>query len=97
MTERKNLRRLERQWQKTGLAVHKDIFRSDRCAYFTKVHEAHTNYLRDRIDGADQRSLFNVIDYIIGGKKVNTEFLPDLDICNLPDTFVNFFVLRLQN
>ncbi|XP_077978882.1 uncharacterized protein LOC144434304 [Glandiceps talaboti] len=95
MTERKNHRRLERQWQKSGLAVHKDIFRSARCAYFTKVHEAHTNYLRDRIDGADQRSLFNVIDDIIGGKKVNTEFLPDLDICNVPDTFVNFFCSKI--
>ncbi|XP_070550950.1 uncharacterized protein [Ptychodera flava] len=89
--ERKKLRRLERKWKTTGLVVHKDIFKAARSVYSGKLHEMHAKYHRERIQNADQKSLFTIIDDMIGNKKIIARMLPDIDISELPNTFAKFF------
>ena len=96
LDERRKLRRLERQLKSTGLVVHKDIFKAARSAYVDKLRETQAAYHREKIQNADQKSLFTVIDDIIGNKRVVTSILPDIEHSKLPDVFAEFFQSKIE-
>ena len=94
---RRSLRQKERRWRKSGLIVHEQIFKSARRSYVTKLRDAHAAYHRDRIVGADARTLFRVIDEITGTKQATQTVTPDLDLVSLPQLFVEFFHRKIQS
>ena len=92
---RQNLRRLERQWRKSGLVVHEQIFKSARSVYTTELRDLHASYYRHRIEGADTKGLFRIIDNMTGTKRALSSIKPDMDSTSLPDIFADFSMLKL--
>ncbi|KAJ8029063.1 hypothetical protein HOLleu_28366 [Holothuria leucospilota] len=89
---RRNLRKLERKCLSTGLEIHHhDIFKTAHCFYVKDLKQAQTNDFPSKIFRANQKSLFNMIDDLIGSKKELSSLLPNEDKSKLPDIFVNFF------
>ena len=66
LEKRRCLRSLERKFIKTGLTIHKDIFKATRNAYRSDLDNAYASYHRERIAGADQKTMFHIVDLIIG-------------------------------
>ena len=97
LESRRDLRKLERKWRSTGLHVHLDIFKAAQGSYRKLVTKAHADYQREKITNADQKTLFGVIDTMIGSKKLITTILPDIAAVKLPDMFVTFFQSKILN
>ena len=96
LPERRNLRQLERQWRKTGLVVHEEMFKSARNQYSAKLREAHSSFHRSRIANADTKDLFGIIDDIAGTKHALASTIPELDPVELPDIFAKFFHSKIE-
>ena len=101
LSERRALRTLERQWQKSGLEVHHQMYCCARSKYNQKLEETKASFHRHRIAAADTKELFNIVDSISGSKKSLTKILPnDIETDNLPDVFANFFtdkIIKIRN
>ena len=93
---RKGLRQLERRWRKSALVVHEQIFKFARCLYVSKLRDAHASYHRDRIVGANTKTLFRVIDDITGSKRALSLVTPDLELLKLPEMFANYFRTKIE-
>ena len=86
-------RQAERAWRRTGLEVHRQIYRAHRIDVLQQVNSARTQYLSDSIAGCqeDQRKLFGIVHALLDSK-AGKDKLPLHD--NKPElaaAFSNFF------
>ncbi|KAK6178226.1 hypothetical protein SNE40_013035 [Patella caerulea] len=89
---RQEVRQCERKWNTSGLEVHHEIFVSKRYNYFREVDKTKQNYHKERIQEADTKGLFRIIDQLSTGKSVGITVIPT----NIPqnqvcDAFADFF------
>ncbi|KAL8623498.1 hypothetical protein ACOMHN_015706 [Nucella lapillus] len=80
-------RRTERQWQQTGLTVHRQIYCHERNVVSRMIRDAKRQYVCDKIVGADSsKELFKVSGELLG--KTNDVILPSTAApSDLPGTF----------
>ena len=65
--ERRALRRAERLWWKSGLAVHRQIFTDRRNTFHKSLKTAHSEYYRSEIskDGGNMRLIYSIADSLL--------------------------------
>ena len=65
-------RKAERRFKKSGLEVHRQIFKDESKSYAASLDDAKTKYYRDKISESDCRGLFKLVNERFGkaGKKV---------------------------
>ncbi|KAG1659357.1 Prominin-1-A [Nymphon striatum] len=77
---------------KTGLEVHRQILLKERDQYTELVDAAKADYHREKIDTADTKKLFRVVDGMIGDKRATAAKKPtSIPPEKLPNTFLEFF------
>ena len=54
--------RCERRWVKSGLEVHKQLYRDSACNYYAAIKEAKRAHFSNKISNSNQKQLFNLID-----------------------------------
>jgi len=54
--------RCERRWVKSGLEVHKQLYRDSVCNYYAAIKEAKRAHFSNKISNSNQKQLFNLID-----------------------------------
>ncbi|XP_064650036.1 uncharacterized protein LOC135501716 [Lineus longissimus] len=90
---RRERRRTERAWRKSGLVVHKEIFIQARDCVNRCVEKAKATYYKDRLQSGDKNVIFRVLKHLLNTSGCS---LPDHDsekqICN---DFVNFFTYTI--
>lgn len=59
-------RKLERNWKRTGLEVHRQIFGSACKNYYSLLNKAKVDYYSAKIGDSDQRSLFQFLNKTFG-------------------------------
>ena len=85
-TAKQEKRRCERQWRKSGLEVHRQIYQQQCAVYRNLLENAKTAYHRVKVEGSDDRDLFRVVNKFVNGKKPT--ILPStMDDNALPDAF----------
>ena len=69
---KRDRRRLERLWSKTGLVVHQDMYKEARNRVSDLIDSAKSEYYNDKIVqcGGDQRTIFKVVDSVLHRKSV---------------------------
>ena len=75
IAEAKRLRRrLEKQWKKTRLTIHHDIFKKQKNFVTSLISRARTEFYCDRIEECqgDQKSLFRVADRLLHRKTTDS-------------------------
>ena len=94
ITAAKQRRRLlERQWRKSGLQVHREMFKAQRDLVKGMFVQAKSRFYNDTIQncGGDQKTLFKVINQLMH-KKISPVLPPhssDRELaCNFSDYFV---------
>ena len=94
---RASLRVLEKEWILDRLEVKRQIFISARKNYHHQLEEARTNHLHARIERADQRQLFGIVDELTGDKKTLSSTLPEYSSPrDLADKFVRYFHEKIE-
>ena len=89
-------RRLERQWMKSGLEIHKQIFINHMTGYYAVVKATKTRYLKNKIVDADQNRLFEAIDSFFHVEKAVSLPRHDCDL-TLANMFGKFFQDKIQD
>ena len=89
-------RRLERQWMKSGLEIHKQLFIKHMTEYYAVVKATKTEYYKNKIADADQNRLFKVIDSFFHVEKAVTLPRHNCDL-TLVDMFGKFFLDKIQD
>ncbi|KAJ8028772.1 hypothetical protein HOLleu_31107 [Holothuria leucospilota] len=88
-------RRLERKWLKSGLTVHKDIYKRQCTIYRDLLSKAKSNYHCQEIAECEPRNLFRIIDKLSSVQSAN--ILPNSsNPKDLADKFVKFFHDKIQ-
>lgn len=94
---RNNVRRLERAWLSSPLEINKQIFHGARTSYHDECERAKTQYHRSRIQSANTRKLFAVVDEITGDKKSTGAILPKHnDPQQMAQDFSDFFCGKIR-
>ncbi|PIK34016.1 hypothetical protein BSL78_29160 [Apostichopus japonicus] len=94
---RNNVRRLERAWLSSPLEINKQIFHGARTSYHDECERAKTQYHRSRIQSANTRKLFAVVDEITGDKKSTGVILPKHnDPQQMAQDFSDFFCGKIR-
>ena len=62
----------------------------------SELRDAHASYHRDRIVGANTKTLFRVIDGITGSKRALSLVTHDLELLKLPEMFANYFRTKIE-
>ena len=90
-------RKWERQYKKTGLTIHYDIYKQKRNEAHRLRENAKKEYYTQRIaDSGDQKDLFRVLDTLMGERK--NQVFPSLDTgTKLADQFADFFTNKIEN
>ena len=88
-------RRAERQWIKSGLTVHKLIFQTANSAVSAIVHSAKTAYYNTKILACStSRQLHNITNTLLG--KSESSPLPSIvHPSHLPQAFADFFASKI--
>ena len=97
LDQKKNRRKFERKWRKTGLIVHREIFVEQRQLVSNLMKSLKTKYYADKIEecGTDQKVLFNIINSLQNKRKEMA--LPSSgSISEKPDIFNKFFIYILN-
>jgi predicted nucleic acid-binding Zn-ribbon protein len=92
---KKQRRKAERQWRKTKLQVHLDIYKYE-CANVSRMcRKARSNYYCSMIEdcGNDQKKLFNIANELMNKKKDCT--LPTSNPQQLSERFAEFFTEKI--
>ena len=89
-------RRLERQWMKSGLEIHEQIFTNHVTEYYAVVKATKTRYYKNKIVDADQNRLFKVIDSFFLVEKAVSLPRHDCDL-KLANMFGKFFEDKIQD
>jgi hypothetical protein len=96
LSERRAVRKLERQWLTSKLEIHRQMFRSALKAYNRKLEETKSAFHRNRIETADQKELFRIVDNISESKKSSAVILPnDVEVSELSKSFADFFTEKI--
>lgn len=88
---------LERQWRKSKLAIHLELFKSQCTVVKQMIVQARQEYLSDRVAGCagDQRKLFNVIHSL---EAKNAPALEDMgDTPDIAETYSDYFITKIDN
>ena len=89
-------RQCERAWVKSGLEVHKQIFRDQCNAYQSLLLASKWDYHKSESTDCSQRQLFKVVDKIANGK--SPQILPDCaDKKELANKFANYFSSKITD
>ncbi|KAJ8046703.1 hypothetical protein HOLleu_05468 [Holothuria leucospilota] len=76
LQKRRQLRKLERKYLSTGLSVHREMFKTARNKYRSDLNDAYASYHRERISEADQKTMFRIVDSIIGKRNSIARIIP---------------------
>ncbi len=91
---RQKKRQLERQWRRTGLEVHREMYITQRSSLNSYINRAKAAYYNDLLTTADQKTTFRVLDSLLKVKHVP---LPESDsIQELTDNFASFFAQKIE-
>ena len=85
---RKLTRQNEKIWRRTGLEIHRQIFREHRKNSTDCITQAKINYYNEKLAGADQRTAFQVLSQLV---KKTDHALPEDFNSDLCDMFATFF------
>ncbi|XP_072017811.1 uncharacterized protein [Amphiura filiformis] len=89
-------RRLERKWIKSGLTIDKQIFHSFCSDYRTSLESAKRVYYNTKLSNCNQRELFRTVDKLTTAKPAKT--LPDSNsLQSLTRQFQDFFDSKVDN
>ena len=64
LSDRKALRHLESQWLASKLEIHRQMFTKARTQYNRKLEDAKAEFHRNKIEAADSKELFKIVDRI---------------------------------
>ena len=95
-TIKQKKRQAERKWKKSGLTIHKEIFKSQKTECIKVIKNEKRKYVNDKISSTNSsKDLFKICNVMLG--KSNDKSLPDFAKKNeLPDIFNNFFIEKIQ-
>ncbi|XP_006824506.1 uncharacterized protein LOC102801587 [Saccoglossus kowalevskii] len=91
-------RKAERTWRRTGLTVHRQIYKSKRNKVNDLIDVSRRSYFADKIAdcNGDQRKLFSIVNGLLGSTN-NLNALPIHDNkINLANRFSMFFVDKIK-
>ena len=94
---RRQKRKAERKWRKTGLEIDRDIFRQVRNQLSFKISNAKANFYRNKVEECkgDQKKLFQMIQELMHQKQVPT--LPSyISAEKLAESFSDFFIHKIK-
>ena len=92
--EKRERRRCERQFCKSGLEVHKRIYREQCKKYSAMLEEAKSNYHKLQLKDCDQKQLFRKVDKMCSAGSDKT--LPSHDnAAKLTNEFAEFFADKI--
>ena len=97
-TLKRDRRAAERHWRKTGLTVHRQLYKEQCDRVQESVKRAKPTYFDKKIDECvgDQKRLFRLVDKLLGCGKENT-LSTFIDAKTLSETFNDFFVTKIAN
>ena len=90
-------RKAERLWRRTGLTVHKEIYRAEKCKYITLLLDSKATYFNERITecGNDSKAISKIIDDLLFRHK--TTKLPAYGSAqDLANRFATFFKEKID-
>ena len=96
LNSKKRKRKLEKQWRKSKLTIHQQMFLSEKLHYQQLIKDAKTSHYRNEINqcSGDQGRLFKIISHLQNVK--NKPTLPDYDsLQQLCNTFNEFFITKI--
>jgi len=95
--EKMKKRKLEKQWRKSKLEIHKQIFKTQRNHVCHLICEAKKAYFTDSITqcNGDQKKLFSLVNRLLHHKDHHK--LPLGSVSELLGSFGNFFVKKIEN
>ena len=84
-------------WRKSGLEVHKQIYREHNNFYTNLLKETHSNYIQNEIksSGNDPKKTFELVDTLLG-KDTSSPVLPNLDEKSASQKISNYFVEKID-
>nr|XP_054768161.1 uncharacterized protein LOC129275690 [Lytechinus pictus] len=83
-------RRAERLMQKSGLCIHKQLYKQECDSYYSKLFEAKSSYFKGEIAGSDSKQLFQIVKKLSSPLQSTT--FPDHDSDeDLANRFGEFF------
>ena len=89
-------RQAERQWRKSGLTVHKQIYCTANNLVNTIVFNAKTDYTCDKIaNSSSSKELFSITKQLLG-KKTSIPLPSIVPIAELPEHFSDYFLKKVQ-
>ena len=94
---KKDRRKAEKKWLKSGLEVYKQIFAAAKKRVTKIVQTAKTRYFSDKISSSEtSKQLFDVCNQLRG--KTNANSLPSTHPpYQLPDVFCNYFTQKVAD
>ena len=96
---RRELRRLERQWQKSGLSVHHEMFRAQRNRLTSIRRAAKKTYYSDKFQSAQtMKDRNNLLSSVMQNKNKRDPVLPaaSLGDCELAQRFSEFYIDKIK-
>ena len=94
---KREVRQCERKWKTTGLTVHREMFNSKRAEYCRRADEIKAAYHRSRIDSADTKGLFSIVNDLTSDKRQTASILPsNIPTGQLNQTMMDFFVDKVR-
>ena len=89
-------RKAERLFRKTGLTIHKEIYKYHKNKTTKIINEEKKKYINEKISSSkNSKQLYSIFGKLPG--KLSTLILPsDTPVQNLPDVFNTFFVDKIS-
>ena len=93
---KKKKRDSEKQWRRTGLTVHKQIFRQHKNEYNLILKESNAKNIQDELKESerDPKKTFDIINKLLG-KESNLPILPNLDEKTAAETISTYFTNKI--
>ena len=92
---RRKRRALERQWEKSGLEIHKQMYQDQTKIVSKAIKAAKSKYYTESLSNADMKTTFKILNSL---QHKDQKKLPKLDtdqaIC---DAFSTFFISKIDN
>ena len=88
-------RSLEKQWRRTSLTVHRDIYVQQCDLTNSLIQEAKKDYYHHKLSGPNQKNLYTVANELLHRKKQKV-FPSQFSKDKLPDKFASFFNNKIQ-
>ena len=93
--EKREKRRLERRFRKSGLTVHKLMFEAKCADYNNLLEQSKTKYYTSKIDQSDRNQLFRLIDGLFYSRNTALPTYSLLD--QLVEEFNEYFLHRIND